>query len=114
MSITYESIALFVSVAALAIVAVTAYKFFTSGKSEELKKFLGETNYNLLMSLGKTAVLAVEQMSKQYGWLSDQKLEEASKWLAEQAKIRGIDIDEKTIRWVIESNVFLFFRKPAN
>lgn len=98
------------------LIAITKQVTTASGPLRAfLEQKLGKESYALLMEIARSAVLAVEQMTKDLDLTGAEKKARASDYIATKAKERGIEIDAPTLSWIIEANVawMKLFKGPA-
>ena len=85
--------------------AFTGLKGFIQTKASELKAKTDAKNYELAKSIALTVVNAVEQIFKDVHDASQDKFEQASKFLSSELAKNGIVLDEESKRVLIESVV---------
>ena len=85
--------------------AFTGLKGFIQTKASELKAKTDAKNYELAKSITHTVVNAVEQIFKDVHDASQDKFEQASKFLSSELAKNGIVLDEESKRVLIESVV---------
>lgn len=85
--------------------AFTGLKGFIQTKASELKAKTDAKNYELAKSITHTVVNAVEQIFKDVHGASQDKFEQASKFLSSELAKNGIVLDEESKRVLIESVV---------
>ena len=85
--------------------AFTGLKGFIQTKASELKAKTDTKNYELAKSITHTVVNATEQIFKDVHNASQDKFEQASKFLSSELAKNGIVLDEESKRVLIESVV---------
>lgn len=85
--------------------AVDALRKYLAEKKVELQAKITKEEWDLLQSIGMTAVSAVEQISRDLAIQGEDKFEQARQMVIRQANNYGLAISEREIQLVIESAV---------
>ena len=85
--------------------AVDALRKYLAEKKVELQAKTTKEEWDLLQSIGMTAVSAVEQISRDLAIQGEDKFEQARQMVIRQANNYGLAISEREIQLVIESAV---------